>query len=215
LETFTTIASPLAVVGSLAAVVVRFHRSKGVQRQQIKWLVYVAVVGIGLIILLLSLSPSGSPLLNYVVISFPILQAAAIAIAILRYRLFDIDVIIRRTLQYAILTGLLALVYFGLVVLLQGLFSEVGGQSGLFTVLSTLAVAALFSPLRRRVQRFIDRRFYRRKYDAEQALARFAATTQDEVEMEGLTAAMLGVVEETVQPEHLSLWLAPGQRQER
>ncbi|GAB4577600.1 MAG: hypothetical protein Fur0022_03310 [Anaerolineales bacterium] len=131
-----------------------------------------------------------------------------ISLAILQHRLWDIDVILRRTLQYSILTGLLALIYFGLVVIFQSLFSTISNQqSPIFIVLSTLTIAALFNPLRHRVQEFIDRRFYRKKYNAEQALARFAEVARDEVDMDKLTAALIGVVDETVQPERITLWL--------
>ncbi len=137
-----------------------------------------------------------------------LLLPVCFGIAITRYRLFDIEVIIRRTLVYATLTVLLAVAYFGAVTLMQAFISAIGGsQSTLATVISTLAIAALFNPLRHKVQDFIDRRFYRRKYDAERALAQFAITARDEVDQESLTSALIGVVHETIQPEQASLWL--------
>jgi len=126
---------------------------------------------------------------------------------ILRYRLFDIDVIIRKTTSYAILTALLALVYFGSIVVLQRALSPITGESTVAVVLSTLFIAALFLPLRRRVQAVIDRRFFRQKYDAEQVLARFAATARDETDLDALTAELARVIQETMQPETVSIWL--------
>jgi hypothetical protein len=131
----------------------------------------------------------------------------AIAIAILRHRLYDINLIIRRTLQYSLLTGLLALVYFGGIVLLQELFGGLAGDSPLVTVITTLATAALFSPLRRGTQRWIDRRFFRAKYDAERALANFAAAARDEVELDKFTEALMDLTNDTLRPERVSLWL--------
>jgi hypothetical protein len=141
----------------------------------------------------------------------------ALTIAILRYRLWDIDVIIRRTVQYSLVTGILALTYFGGIVILQGILGPLTGDtnSPVVTVITTLGIAALFNPLRTRVQDFIDRRFYRKKYNAEQALAQFAAAARDEVDIEKLTAALLGVVEEAMQPRKISFWLREGERTSR
>jgi hypothetical protein len=190
----------------------RFRRSQGVEREQIKWLFYAAAV------FALSYVPAffltdfsdTEDTWNMLWIIGMLAIPVAIAFAILRTRLYDIDIIIRRTLQYTLLTGLLVMVYFGSVVLLQSLVENItGGQSPIVIVISTLAIAALFNPLRIRVQDFIDRRFFRKSYDAEQTLARFAVVARDEVDMDKLSAALLNAVEETIQPEMVNLWLQP------
>ncbi len=191
-----------------------------VQRQQTKWVVFGVAVGLGgllglgwLVTILPSLEQN---LLVWLAVNsafplFILLIPLSIGIAILRYRLWDIDVIIRRTLIYSALTATLAVIYFGSVVLLQSLFRAVTGQQQpeIVTVISTLTIAALFTPLRRRVQDVIDRRFYRRKYDAAQTLAAFGATARDEVDLDKLTARLVQVVEDTLQPESVSVWLNP------
>jgi hypothetical protein len=140
--------------------------------------------------------------------AFPV----AVGIAILRYRLYDIDIIINRTLVYGSLTLMLALVYFGGVTATQALFQTFTGQEELpqlVVVASTLVIAALFTPLRRRIQSFIDRRFYRRKYDARKTLEAFSAKLRDETDLEALNNDLVGVVRETMQPAHVSVWLRP------
>ena len=142
-----------------------------------------------------------------------LLLPVTIAFSILRYRLWDIDILIRRTLVYAVLTGLLLLLYFGSVVLLQQVVRRLAGHdSPIVIVVSTLVIAALFSPLRRRVQNIIDHRFYRRKYDAQQALAAFAGTAKEEVDLESLQAELMTIVQETMQPEQVSLWMSPSRQ---
>ncbi len=194
--------------------------STPLERLQTKWVVLgfatTAVVFLG-IFLPRALFPalrSGRNLAFYTLAEIPLALLAllfipiSIAISITRYHLWDIDLIIRRTLVYSSLTAALALIYFGSVVLLQGLVDAfLHLTTPLVTVLSTLAVAALFTPLRNRIQGFIDRRFYRRKYDTEKVLAAFSQTLRDEVDLDELKASFLGVVEETVQPETASLWL--------
>lgn len=184
------------------ALLLRLRRAQGEKRQQLKWIVYAGV-------LLAAVSPFSSiselsGLLILALLSLPV----ATGVAILRYRLYDIDLLIRRTLIYSILTALLALFYFGTVVVLQQILRPILGQeSDLAIIVSTLSIAALFNPLRNRVQNAIDHRFYRRKYDAQKVLERFAATVRDEVELEKLTDELLRVVDETMQPTHVSLWL--------
>jgi hypothetical protein len=201
------------VASSVVSLYVRYRRAQEVERQQIKWLLYAGALFVAVYVpaglFTLSTNVSTINVLMGLLFMVSILAIpAAIAVAILRYRLYDIDVIIRRTLQYTLLTGLLALGYFGSVVLLQSLFSAFGAESSsVVIVLSTLGIAALFNPLRKRIQDVIDRRFYRKKYDSERALAEFAATARNETDLEALTAQVVGIVEKTIQPERVSLWL--------
>ena len=196
---------------SAASLVVRFRRSGRVERQQIKWLA-LAAVAIPMWFLTNAPVQAAAPNLFLVLDSFVFSAMIPIAagVAILRYRLYDIDRIINRALVYAALTASLALVYFGSVVGLQYVFRSLGGgESSLAVVASTLLIAALFNPLRRRVQNFIDRRFYRKKYDAKETLLGFGARLRDETDLEALSGDLVGVVQETMEPEHASLWLRP------
>jgi hypothetical protein len=222
--------SPLLVIpltlsffGSfMVAQMYRYQRvSNQLQRQQTKWIVLgfstaiLAFVGLASLpnLFFPSLTRSGSLFdLIYVAgltISFSTVPVS-MGFAILKYRLYDIDVFINRALVYGTLTGTLALVYVGLIFALQFLVHGFIGQANEFTiVVSTLAIAALFQPLRRRIQAGIDRRFYRRKYDAARTLAAFSATLRTEMDLEQLQKELLAVVEETMQPSHVSLWLPP------
>jgi hypothetical protein len=188
-----------------------------VERQQIKWLLYAgpiwfvgSVLKIAVFYFMLVEGPWGL-WLGYLLVAVGGLGGPfAIGIAILRYRLYEIDTLINRTLVYALLTATLVALYFGGIVLLQRLFIILTGeQSTLAVVASTLVIAALFSPLRRRIQEFIDRRFYRRKYDAAKTLEAFSNKLRDETDLETLNDNLVGVVRETMQPTHASLWLRP------
>src|SRR5215217_1612464 len=206
------------LVAVISSVFVRLRRAGGVEHQQIKWFAYavaanaiavvLAYVIPGLIQTPLWFERVGFALNNIVIPAIPI----AIGIAILRYRLYDIDLLINRTLVYGSLTLMLALVYFGGVTATQAVFTALTGQEQqpqLAIVISTLVIAALFTPLRRRIQSFIDRRFYRRKYDAAKTLEAFSAKLRDETDLDAVSDDLVGVVRETMQPAHVSLWLRP------
>ncbi len=196
----------LGVIGAVASVVVRFRRSRGIERQQMKWFVYALAPVLVMPVEDYLPGIISSVALGAVLIGLP----AAIGIAILRYRLYDIDVVINRTLVYGPLTAMLVFVYLGGVVSLQYAFRALTGQeSQLAVVASTLAIAALFNPLRRRIQSFIDRRFYRRKYDAAKTLETFSAKLREETDLDALNDELVGVVREAMQPAHVSLWLRP------
>ena len=206
LPIFGVLSVPLIIgcVGAVAAVVVRFRRSRGVERQQMKWFLYAAAPIVTFPVTDYLPGIISDLVFGWMLIGLP----TAIGVAVLRYRLYDIDVVINRTLVYGALTAMLGSVYFGGVVSLQYLFRPLTGQeSGLAVVASTLAIAALFNPLRRRIQALIDRRFYRRKYDAVRTLEVFGARLREETDLEQLNADLLSVVRDTVQPTHVSLWL--------
>jgi hypothetical protein len=204
----------LLVIGLCAAsVLARFRAARGVERQQLKWFAYAAgVVALVFGLEMAVLEKNAAWIPSLVGDTLPALAGvavpAAIGVAILRHRLLDIDVIIKRTLVYALLTGALAAVYLGSVVLLQQSFRALTGQdSDLAIVAATLAIAALFQPLRRLIQSVIDRRFYRRRYDPALVLAAHRAAVRDEVDVERLTAALVRAADETMRPAHASLWL--------
>jgi hypothetical protein len=218
---------PLCMLASAASLVVRFRHSSGEVRQQIKWiafaasfmvLVYLSVMGGSLIAWLISPEAPVDPgqqslwgaLLEHVMLICFASIPTAIGFAVLKYRLYDIDLIINRTLVYGSLTLMLGMLYFGGVTATQAILQAFTGQSELpqiAIVASTLVIAALFNPLRSRVQVFIDQRFYRRKYDAARTLEEFSTQLRDETDLEGLHAELVRVVRDTVQPEHISLWL--------
>jgi hypothetical protein len=219
---------PLCTLASALSLVLRYRRSGSEQREQIKWIAFAgSFVGLMSLITVVSTlifapefpdSTGTQPLWLGVLQDVELLSFAgipvAVGIAVLRYRLYDIDVIINRTLVYGSLTATLIALYFGGIVVLQRVFVLLTGQqSTLAVVASTLLIAALFNPLRRRIQSFIDRRFYRRKYDARKTLEAFTAKLRDETDFDALNAELVGVVNETIQPAHVSLWLRPDPEQ--
>jgi hypothetical protein len=199
----------LMLVGMLASatsLVVRFRRSHGEERQQLKWVTAAAALFVVIFV-----TPTdkivnddvgfASLLLGLLIVS------SAVAVAMLRYRLYDLDVVINRTLVYGVLTASLAAFYLGSVLLLQVVLSPLTADSGLAVAASTLAVAALFRPVRTRIQGAVDRRFYRHRYDAARTLERFGTRLRDQVALDNLSAELRSVVAETMQPAHVSLWL--------
>jgi hypothetical protein len=213
-----TIMLALLFVAALSTLVVRLRRARGIERQQIKWPAFTVVVVAGSSFLsdtaiseaigLRWLEWAGYVIFIPALIGFPI----SIGIAIVRYRLYEIDLIINRSLVYGALSATLALIYFGGVATTQAIFRALTGQQEqpqLAIVISTLLIAALFNPLRRRIQRFIDRRFYRRKYDARKTLEAFSAKLRDETDLDALSDDLVGVVKETMQPSRISLWQRP------
>ena len=212
-----TMASLLTLAAALA-VFIRLRRAIGVERQQIKWFAYAAVatVSAGILAYLIPRvidTPLWFERVGFALnIAFIPAIPIAIGIAILRYRLYDIDILINRTLVYGSLTLMLALVFFGGVTSTQIVFTALSGQEQLpqlAIVVSTLVIAALFTPLRRRIQSFIDRRFYRRKYDARKTLEAFGSRLRDETDLDALSNDLVGVTRSTMQPEHVGLWIRP------
>ena len=203
--------APAVFVASLAALVVRLRRSRGIERQQLKFLAFAGAMPVSAFALsFIVLAVSGGVLVDVLfVIGFASLMLipVAVAVAILRYRLYEIDRVISRTLVYGVLTLVLGAAYAGLVLAGQAVFSSFAGGSDLAIAVSTLLVAALFLPLRAWVQRVVDRRFYRRRYDAQRTLDVFAGRLREQVELDRLRADLEAVVLETVQPAGVSVWL--------
>ena len=209
-EVVAAILAAASMVASAVSLLVRMRRAGRVERQQIKWLAYGGAVAVGAVFVggVISIwSPgAGTGVIGFGLLGVPISTGVAIA----RYRLYDIDIVINRTLVYGALTAALVAGYFGGVATLQALFRALTGQEQqpqLAIVVSTLAIAALFDPLRRRIQSLIDRRFYRRKYDARKTLEAFSVKLRDETDLEALNEDLVGVVRETMQPAYVSLWL--------
>jgi hypothetical protein len=191
---------------AVAALVVRFRRSRGVERQQLKW-ISTSLAFVGLSLGLTAITHGALGQWTFFIALFALAaMPVAISVAVLRYRLYDIDVVLNRALVYGALTAILAGVYLGAVLLLGLVLNSLAGGSGLAVAVSTLAVAALFRPARARVQDTVDRRFFRQKYDAAQTLAAFGSRLRDQLELAAVRSDLCAVVEETLQPTHVSLW---------
>jgi peptidoglycan/LPS O-acetylase OafA/YrhL len=203
------LALPLTLLFSGSAVIVRFRRSRGDERQQIKWFAYAVAVMVSLFLFWFSLALAGLVPPDALLWTVPLLGLpAGVGVSVLRYRLYDVDRIINLTLVYALLTGVLALIYAGSVVALQRVFAVLAGEdSRLAVVVSTLVISALFNPFRRRIQAFIDRRFYRSRYDAKATLEAAGARLRDETDLDRLGDELVAVVSETVRPARASLWM--------
>ena len=207
--------SPLLYGAAAISLLMRLRRAVGVERQQLKWFAYgAAMFAIGIVLIVIPFAIETPPWFEWG--GKAIFTAAgeaipiSIGIAILRYRLYDIDLLINRTLVYGSLTAMLAVFYFGGVATTQAIFHTLTGQEQqpqLAILVSTLAIAALFNPLRRSIQSFIDRRFYRRKHDARMTLETFSTTLRDETDLDALSGALVGMVQDTMQPAHVSFWL--------
>jgi hypothetical protein len=198
---------PLLLIAPLA-LVVRFRRSRGIERQQLKWLTYATAITFGLVVIPFVVPPGPIKTLAAATATFGIgLLPIAIGVAVTRYRLYDIDVLIRRTLIYAAVSAVLLAAYIGGVALVQFILAPVTSGNGLAVAISTLAVLALFQPLRRRIQEGVDRRFYRSRYDAARTLDSFAVRLRDEVDLDAVRADLIASVRQTMAPAHTSLWL--------
>ncbi len=211
---------PIFTLGAFFSIYLRYRSSDTRTRLQLKWLLWLMAVVVFSSFAVFAILPPGrmenllgaqlaALLRTAVFILWQSFAAVAIGISMLRHNLWGIDVIIRKTVTYALVVALLLIVYFGSVILLQQIFANITGLQGneFITVLSTLAIAALFVPLRNRIQNAIDKRFYRKKYDAQQVLTKFAETVRDETDLEKLTGELLNVVNETMQPKSASVWL--------
>jgi hypothetical protein len=214
--------APLSValiVAVVISLVLRQHRASGQERQQLKWfttsVVVVTITGVAWAVLaapygLQAAMPTWAEGVNVASLLSLVLIPVSAGIAILKYHLYDIDLVINRALVYGVLTTTLVALYLGSIVVLQRIFVLLTGEkSTLAVVASTLVIAALFTPLRRRVQGFVDRRFYRRKYYAAKTIEAFSAKLRNETDLEALNDDLVGVVRETMQPSHVSLWLRP------
>lgn len=212
---------PVAMVAGVASFVARFRSSTGDRREQLKWLALASsLVAAGYVLLYVAWTLSEASDTDFTGLSIVVLTLClmtipvASGIAIMRYWLYDIDLIINRTLVYSVLTAVLGLFYLGLVLVFQQITVSVTAESDFAVAGSTLAVAALFRPLRSRVQGFIDRRFYRRKYDAAKTLEQFSQRLRDELNLESLTRELMDVINRTMEPSQMSVWLRPSSANE-